>query len=149
MVEDFVNYELSKALKACGFDEPCRAHYTDDYVNDDPEDVSREVKFHYDWTSPYNYNRVVGYTSAPTLYHAQKWLRERKGIAINVIAHDCSDRYREGKYHWMEVYLPNCNENGPQWMDWFTYGKHPLFDTYEGALSDGLSQMLELIKKGE
>ena len=73
----------------------------------------------------------------------------KKGIAINVIAHGCHDKYREGKYHWEEIHLPNSNENGPQWIDWFIYGKHPLFDTYEEVLLDGLSQMLELIKKGE
>lgn len=146
---DYCDYKLSLALKACGFDEPCRAHYTNDYVNDDPEDVSREVKFHYDWTSPYNYNQIAGSISAPLLYNAQKWLREKKRIAINVIAHDTSDRYREGKYHWEEAYLPNFSREGHQWADWFIYGKHPLFDTYEEALSDGLSQMLELIKKGE
>lgn len=85
-------------------------------------------------------------TSAPTLAQAHKWLREAKGIAINVIAHGRCD-CRDGKYHWEEVYLPNCKENGLQWADWFIYGKHPLFDTYEQALSDGLSQMLNLINK--
>lgn len=45
--------------------------------------------------------------------------------------------------------VPNSNENGSQWIDWFIYGKHPLFDTYEEALSDGLLQMLKLIKKRE
>lgn len=142
--QDFCSYELSKALKAVGFDEPCDSYYDKACASDDEY-------WHTKREEAYNWNGLDSncQTSAPTLWHAQKWLRERKGIAINVIAHDCSDKYREGKYHWMEVYLPNCNENGPQWMDWFTYGKHPLFDTYEGALSDGLSQMLELIKKGK
>lgn len=139
---DYCNYELSKALKACGFDEPCDAQWACEpdgkpillgstaFVFSNAELKGRDV-------------------TAPLLYHAQKWLREKKGIAINVIAHGCHDKYREGKYHWEEIHLPNSNENGPQWIDWFIYGKHPLFDTYEGALSDGLSQMLELIKKGE
>lgn len=143
--QDFCSYELSKALKACGFDEPCLTFY----------DTNKELGRALD---PDNFNHLgetyqgewfTDTISAPTLWQAQKWLREKKGIAINVIAHDASDKYREGKYHWMEVHLPNSNENGPQWVDWFIYGKHPLFDTYEEALSDGLSQMLELIKKGE
>ena len=140
--EDYCSYELALKLKACGFDEPCIAQWACEpdgkpillgstaFVFSNAELKGRDV-------------------TAPLLYHAQKWLREAKGIAINVIAHDCSDKHREGKYHWMEVHLSNSNENGPQWMDWFIYGKHPLFDTYEEALSDGLSQMLELIKKGE
>lgn len=150
MNEDYCSYELSKALKACGFDEPCRCCYVVD------KDSESNIEFtEYASRSEWNSAKVGGlkypykHISAPLLFHAQKWLREKKGIAINVIAHDASDKYREGKYHWMEVHLPNSNENGPQWMDWFIYGKHPLFDTYEEALSDGLSQMLELIKKGE
>ena len=148
---DFCSYELSKRLKDCGFDEPCDCYYTNGYANDNPEDISRVVKLNNG--SVYNHNKVIGaggeHVSAVPLWQAQKWLREKKGIAINVIAHDASVKYREGKYHWMEVHLPNSNENGSQWMDWFIYGKHPLFDTFEEALSDGLSQMLELIKKGD
>lgn len=137
--EDYCSYELALKLKACGFDEPCRDFY---WTSDGT----------FKHTDALVHKNSVGcdtMVAAPTLWQAQKWLREKKGIAINVIAHDASDKYREGKYHWMEVHLPNSNENGPQWMDWFVYGKHPLFDTYEEALSDGLSQMLELIKKGE
>lgn len=142
--EDYVSYPIAVALKACGFDEPCDSYYDKACAADDEY-------WHTKREEAYNWNGLASecQISAPTLWHAQKWLREKKGIAINVIAHDASDRYREGKYHWMEVHLPNSNENGPQWIDWFIYGKHPLFDTYEEALSDGLSQMLELIKKGE
>lgn len=146
MNEDYCSYELSKALKACGFDEPCDHYYC-------AFDNETDVRF---WSihpaqSQNGFANLDGkvIADAPTLWQAQKWLREKKGIAINVIAHDASDKYREGKYHWMEVHLPNSNENGSQWIDWFIYGKHPLFDTYEEALSDGLLQMLKLIKKRE
>lgn len=138
---DFCSYELSKRLKNCGFNEPCD-HYYNGHGNlnryADTDRINRNTNGHH-----------TPSCSAPTLAHAQKWLREKKGIAINVIAHDASVKYREGKYHWMEVHLPNSNENGSQWMDWLIYGKHPLFDTYEEALSDGLNQMLQLIEKGE
>lgn len=139
---DYVDYPTAVALKKCGFDEPCIAQWACEpdgkpillgstaFVFSNAELKGRDV-------------------TAPLLFHAQKWLREKKGIAINVIAHDRSDRYVEGKYHWSEAYLPNFKESGLQWADWFIYGKHPLFDTYEEALSDGLNQMLELIKKGE
>lgn len=138
---DFCSYELSKRLKDCGFDEPC------DHLYNCHGNLNR-----YADTDRINRNTNGHHTpscSAPTLAHAQKWLREKKGIAINVIAHDRSDRYVEGKYHWSEAYLPNFKESGLQWADWFIYGKHPLFDTYEEALSDGLNQMLQLIEKGE
>lgn len=138
---DYVSYELAVKLKAAGFDEPCLTFY----------DANKELGRALDSD---NFNHLgetyqgewfTDTISAPTLWQAQKWLREKKGIAINVIAHGCHDKYREGKYHWEEIHLPNSNENGPQWIDWFIYGKHPLFDTYEEALSDGLDKMLDLL----
>lgn len=133
---DYCDYNLSLAFKAAGFDEPCRAHYTNDYVNDDPEDVSREVRFHYDWTSPYNYNRVIGNTSAPTLWHAQRWLRE-KGIAVSVQANEIQG---ELWYSADIITTKGINELVDGGFDYMGY---------EAALSAGLSAALELIKKGE
>lgn len=144
MNEDYCNYDLSLALKEAGFDYPCYFYYTKENA---PEGCVYHTTSE---EAPIDYNRsIYAGCSMPLLSQAQKWLREKKRIAINVIAHDTSDKYREGKYHWEEVYLPNFSEEGHRWVDWFIYGKHPLFDTYEEALSDGLSQMLELIEKGE
>lgn len=131
--EDFVSYETAKKLKACGFDEPCRAHYTNDYVNDDPEDVSREVKFHYDWTSPYNYNRVVGNTSAPTLWHAQKWLRDEKKLSVEPYANIVA------KFNYSIADLASFADKK---------GGGTGYDSYEAALSAGIDAALELILKG-
>lgn len=151
---DYCDYKLSLALKAAGFDELCRAHYTNDYVNDDPEDLSREVKFHYDWSSPYNYNRVVGNASAPTLWHAQKWLREKKGVVVTVGFEPIDDSDL--------VYTNTINRYNPEggknvWDCWDTYyslnGSGNTYsggwDSYEEALSAGIASALELIKKEE
>lgn len=144
--EDYVSYPIAIALKKAGFDWKCDHYYC---AFDNETDVRfwsiHPAQSQNGFCAPKD--KVIA--DAPTLWQAQKWLREKKRIAINVIAHDTSDRYREGKYHWEEAYLPNFNREGHQWADWFIYGKHPLFDTYEEALSDGLSQMLELITKGE
>lgn len=132
---DYCSYELSKALKAAGFDEPCRAHYTNDYINDDPEDLSREVKFHYDWTLPYNYNQIVGSISAPLLFHAQKWLREKHHISIRV-------SYISYHKVWFSDWL---NLDNGEFDD-----TDATFATYEEALADGIGVALGLIeKKGE
>ena len=153
--EDYVSYPLALALKQAGFDEPCHYGYSVK-MRLEPELSFGDPKMVHSKT-PKNYNdnrkgiaKGLEFCSAVPLWQAQKWLRDRKGIAINVIAHGCHEKYREGKYHWEEIHLPNSNEKGPQWVYWFIYGKHPLFDTYEEALSDGILQMLELIvKKGE
>lgn len=149
MNKDYVSYELAKKLKSAGFDEPCDYCYITQYGTS--WCIFERGLLPGKWNSEEadSPNDPYQYMSAPTLAHAQKWLREKKRIAINVIAHDTSDWYREGKYHWEEAYLPNFSREGRQWADWFIYGEHPLFDTYEEALSDGLSQMLGLITKGE
>lgn len=154
MNEDYCSYELSKALKACGFDEPCNYGYSIK-MHLEPEVSFSEPKMVHS-KAPKNFNdnrkgieKGLSFCSAVPLWHAQKWLREKKGIAINVIAHDYRDKYVESKFHWSEVFLTDVDRSGKQWREYFIFGKHPLFDTYEEALSDGLSKMLELIKKGD
>lgn len=66
---------------------------------------------------------------------AQKWLREKKGIAINVIAHD------GGVYDYDIVFLPNAVDCDCP-IDRATFSR-----TYEEALSEGITSVLELIKK--
>lgn len=126
--EDYCSYELSKALKAAGFDEPCIAQWACEpdgkpillgstaFVFRNAELKGRDV-------------------TAPLLFHAQKWLREAKGIAINVIAHD------GGKYEYDIVLLPNAIEtdNIPDRSPWCR--------TYEEALSEGIDSTLELIEQ--
>lgn len=130
MNEDFCSYELSKALKAVGFDEPCQTFY----------DVNRELGRALDSD---NFNHLgetyqgewfTDTISAPTLWQAQKWLREKKGI-----------------YAYCE---PNCLKK------WFARAidlaknedllfDGEMFDSFEKATEYAISAALELIKKGE
>ncbi len=70
--KDFVTYETAKRLKECGFNEPCDHYYC-------AFDNETDVQF-WDSHPAYDYNsyneakKVIA--SAPTLHHAQKWLRE-------------------------------------------------------------------------
>lgn len=133
---DFCSYELSKRLKDCGFDEPCDCYYTNGYANPDPEDLSRIVKLHRD--SLYNYNMVIGAdgecVSAPSLYVAQKWLREVKHISVRV-----------SYIHYHKVWFADwLNLDSGEFDD-----TDATFATYGEALADGISVALELIKKGE
>lgn len=76
---DYVSYELAVKLKACGFDEPCAAFY---------EHIDGKMYFSVDGNE--DWNSGVDY-SAPLLYHAQKWLRERK--EIDVLVYNCACGY--------------------------------------------------------
>lgn len=132
---DYVSYELAKKLKECGFDEPCDHYYC---AFDNETDVRfwsiHPAQSQNGFTNPNG--RVIA--DAPTLWQSQKWLREKKGIAINVIAHD------GGKYSHEHVYLPNYDESTTQWGIWHI-NHTPLFDTYEDALSAGIAEILRLL----
>ncbi len=123
--EDYSSYELSKALKAAGFDEPCIAQWSVEpdgkpmlvgstaFVFSNAELKGRDV-------------------AAPLLFHAQKWLREKHHISVRVsyIA-----------YHkvWFADWL---NLDSGEFDD-----TDATFDSYEEALLDGISAALELIKE--
>lgn len=121
--EDFCSYELSKALKDAGFDEPCDHVYCKWFLKDtDVELLPKEER-----------NGCHICANAPTLWQAQKWLREKKGI-----------------YAYCE---PNCLKK------WFARAidlaknedllfDGEMFDSFEKATEYAISAALELIKKG-
>lgn len=130
--EDYVSCELALKLKACGFCEPCDHYYTKE---DAPEGTAWIVPtidredFNADSDCPF----CKPLCSAPLLSHAQKWLREAKGIAINVIAHD------GGAYDYDIVFLPKAVDCDYP-IDRATFSR-----TYEEALSEGLNAILQLL----
>lgn len=125
--EDYVNYELAVKLKACGFDEPCIAQWACEpdgkpmllgstaFVFSNAELKGRDV-------------------TAPLLFHAQKWLREKHHISIRV-------SYISYHKVWFADWL---NLDSGEFDD-----TDATFATYEEALADGICVVLELIKKGE
>ena len=124
---DYCSYELSKALKAAGFDEPCYFYYTREYA---PEDhvwstTSEEA--------PIDYNKsVYAGCSMPTLAQAQKWLREKHHISVRV-------SYLAYHKAWFADWL---NLDSGEFDD-----TDATFATYEEALADGISVALELIEQ--
>lgn len=119
-----VSYNVAQQLRFLGFHYKCHAHYNISnkriFTNYPAEDFNDEEGGDY-------------FISAPTLEQVHRWLREEKGIALNIIAHD------GGRYHWSEVFLPNFKENGYNWYD---YKPHPLFGSYEEALTNGIEWSL-------
>lgn len=132
---DYCSYELSKALKACGFNEPCDHYYTNE---DAPEGTAWIVPT----TDREDFNADSGcpfckpLCSVPTLAHAQKWLRE-KGIAVSVQVNEIQG---ELWYSADIITTKGINELVDGGFDYMGY---------EAALSAGISAALELIKKGE
>lgn len=148
MTNDYCSYELSKQLKACGFAEKCHRVYMRDRQSDTWELTDWMVE-----EKDYNKRtRPIYAISAPTLWQAQKWLREKKGIIViaepDYDSEDyCLSDYLTGAWYftvWKDINRVHCNfdpdaEEERLWM----------FEKYEQALSAGIAAALELIKKGE
>ena len=135
---DYCSYELSKALKACGFDEPCDHYYC---AFDNETDVRfwsiHPAQSQNGFTNPDG--KVIA--DAPPLAHAQKWLREKKGI--DVLVHNCACGY---------IWEVSKAKNGTGLILFDEKGDDEnsgCWTSYEAALSAGISATLELIKKGE
>lgn len=126
---DYCDYELSLALKECGFDEPCEAFYLPPMKSRPEPFFSGRVK-----RSIKNETHAF-HLSAPSLYHAQKWLREKKKMHCQVLLNGV-----RSMYFWQ---VREIIGNGR-----YADSAHQ-YDVYEDAMSDCISAALELIKKGE
>lgn len=140
MNEDYVSYELAVKLKAAGFDEPCIAQWTCE--PDGKPILVGSTAFVFD-----NAQLKGRDVTAPLLYQAQKWLREKWDWHIDVSpTADCS----------LDADGQVCEE----WNYWAFDIMHVIstrrivestdqYGSYEEALSAGISAALELIKEGE
>lgn len=133
--DDYVSYELAVKLKDAGFDEPCDHYY-------DIEDASDGCYWEGDSLHKKNHNEDIPKFSAPTLWQAQKWLREKKGVFTWVMP----DR------HPIDDDFFNDEFTGEWWWDISSSEREILEDTYpsyESALSAGISAALELINENK
>ena len=128
--EDYVSYELALALKKAGFNEPCDSYYIKDTAPDGTACIvptTDREDFNADSALPF----CKPLCSAPTLAHAQKWLREVKGVDVEVRV---------------------CIVDGGKGYEAYVippYALTPTKKDYKSALSAGIASALELIKKGE
>lgn len=83
-MEDFVTYDLSVKLKEKGFNKRCLAYYTkdSDFFYNTSYGLDVEYAFKSFNSRP---NHICGKRiDAPTISQALKWLREEKGLHIEI-----------------------------------------------------------------
>jgi len=126
MNEDYCSYEISKALKTCGFNELTNSFYDEASVRQGEfEIVPTYAKFNEVCKTP-----GCECVAAPTLSQAQKWLRS-KGIEVYVLLTNDNT-----KYEW-SIYDRNVHDN-------IDCNRDNGYKTYEKALSAGISAALNL-----
>lgn len=116
--EDYVSLECAKMLKEKGFNEPVFSQYT---------------KHGSVWrcNEPENFNESVECFSRPTLYEAQKWLREIHNIDVLPVIREESPKKDYCCYVYKNAKVVRCK---------VAYGE----DFYE-CMNEGLVEALNLI----
>ena len=114
--EEICTYEVAKLAKEKGFNEKCNFYYQKGVINTD---------------GCFNrYNKGVEYIcSAPTQSLLQRWLREEKGVAIEIVALPAT--YISGLFEYKHSVFWNSNGH---YME-AEYDDR-IFGTYELALED-------------
>ncbi len=137
--EDYVTYNQAQALKKAGFDYPCYFYYT-------KEDAPDGCVWHTtSEEAPIDYNRsVYAGCSMPTLAQAQKWLRENKETTVVIypqiidspVEYSLGDEWHYSVWVGRDIYEASDT-------------KDKYFDTYESALSAGITAALKLINHNQ
>lgn len=125
---DYCSYELSKALKAAGFNEPCCKRVKIIPGTKREEWDEEECQ----WCTVQD----VEYYPKISLWQAQKWLRER---AFEVVVTPIFSHGDRDGYDW-DVYDDFSGHSA-------IHGTLPFAETYEQSLSAGIAAALELINK--
>lgn len=137
MSEDFVTLEQAVQLKELGFDRECN-HYYDTETKELVEnhnDYSPEDSFS-DCSAYDNHNHCWNCVSVPFLAEAQKWLREVKGIHIE-IRYVFNPQYEP----WVGRIVMLGDQPESELINTDTC------DSYEEALLEGIDMVLKILKK--
>lgn len=129
--ETHVTLETARLLKRAGFDWKCECRYVE----------GRPVRSY----PPKNVNTLsADVCSMPTQAVAARWLRERKGISVDIQAIDA--QVHLGMYQWRIVLLQDFDGSmTEEWFELASYYRPQLFPNYETALENGLREVLIIL----
>lgn len=134
----FVMPHHARMLKALGFDWPVRSYYFKEFSNKKTMAL-RTIQVAENHNDP-DLNQTE-FCSAPSLYTAAKWLREEKGIFVEVLMRGKDKFEVVGK-----VYLPKRCPSVVHLFDLWDVEQGIVFPTYEIALMYGIGFALHLLK---
>lgn len=124
--ENYVSFEVAKLLKEKGFKELCLFQYTE----------SGAI-----WRCdlPVNYNEYENEWSCPSLYEAQKWLREELNIFIVIVPY-YSRKYEIVEYEYrIATYFDLLEKQGKR------IKSKEYYEKYEECMNAAILEALKLI----
>ena len=135
--EENCTYEVAKLAKEKGFPQ----HIGDDaYIVENEYDDKYEVGCHYSIQFIPDYLLTI---TAPTQSLLQRWLREEKGINVEVIAQPTYSTSKKNCYWWSIKQNSDGFCYQYEECSYILYSDEGYFDTYELALEDALKYSLE------
>lgn len=136
--KDYVSFQVALALKRAGFNYQCEYYYT----REDAPDGCLWCSTSKD--APINYNNITYIEcSMPSLWQAQKWLREVKNIDVLVWNCACG-------YGWEISKTGDEQTRGTTLLAFDEEGEDEasgMWLSYEDALQDGIKKALKLINR--
>ena len=126
--KDYCDYDTCVALKELGYKVPTSTYYMPHHK--DLIWVSNPFRGGYVTDCFYSHNSLpkdvmtANFIDAPTLWEAQKWLREEKGIIILV-------------HHLM------TEEGDWEWEISYRYRSKDMYNSYEEALLEGIKETVK------
>lgn len=139
--EYYVSLEVAKLLKEAGFDWRCSGIYVLDSEND-PEYVFSTANFTNTSKEIEGYIRL----SAPTLDVAQRWLREVKGMILNITFDARTNKNHSYSYDgvwYKNGFVIQYFGMVTNYVDGYPHG----FETYEQALESCIQKCLTILLK--
>ncbi len=132
-ITDYVDFKTALALKKAGFNEPCDSYYIKDNAPDGTAWIvptTDREDFNADSDCPF----CKPLCSAPTLAQAQKWLREKKEIFVEVTS--------EALHDW-DFFVMELDKDANIGV---VRGSE-IYPSYEQALSAGIKSCVEFLLK--
>ena len=143
---DFCDYDTCVALKELGFSEPTLAYYHGFlsskplmYLVIDEYCMPKDGVNVFDLLSNSNKYKDSKNIDAPTLWEAQKWLREEKGIFVYIDVPWKTDDGLGWSYFC-------CNKPMTEEDKEVCFASGGFYDSYEEALSEGIKQAVKILK---
>lgn len=148
MTEHYISFEQAAKLKELGFDKKVNHGYSQKMRIEPDLSYGTPKEVHSKDPKNYNDNRKgagkgIQFYSAPRLDQAQAWLREVKGIHIAVDPY-CKENNSDTNICNAEDCFWSMELSSVPFGYWLNVSKGE-FDTYELALSDGISGALDLL----
>ena len=136
--KDYCDYDTCVALKELGYNKPTLAYY-DGFLSSrkllysviDENDMPEDGVNIFDLLTNHNEYKDSKFIDAPTLYDAQKWLREEKQIEIVVHSFDYVGEPYFADIHMYREVRCACN----------------YATSYEEALLEGVRESIKLLRE--